>query len=353
MRIRVHGQNLLHNGSRRSLMRLSHVLPAVLAAALPALGATCDRTCLKSSLDQYLQAVLKHDPKAAPLSIGYRHTENALLTKLGEGAWKSVTSIGKVDRRYYDPVSEQAAFFGVLNEDAEPTVTTVRIRVEDRKITEAEWIIARRVAAGINGFDAQGKPQAYAFGPDNLALHPPEQRVVPPAQRLSREDLIAITNSYFDGITAHDGSMIMAHPACSRLENGQTVAGDPTARAGSPPPPPPAPGARAPSSCASGLQNFNLQNVAARRFPVVDTEAQIVLAYAVFIRRPGSPSRRNAFAEWFVIDTNKIRHVYSTMFYPPNDLPVPNWPPYDGNFPLPKELAPAPATQAGRGPERQ
>jgi hypothetical protein len=185
------------------------------------------------------------------------------------------------------------------------------------------------------------------FSPDNLALHPIEQRVVPPAQRLSREDLIAITNSYFDGITAHDGSMIMAHPGCSRLENGQTVSGDPDARPGSPPPVE-APGGRGRGSCASGLQNFNLTNVAARRFPVVDTEAQIVLAYAVFIRRPGSPSRRNAFAEWFVIDNNKIRHVYSTMFYPPNDQPVPNWPPYDGNFPLPKELA-SPAS-SGRGP---
>ena len=176
---------------------------------------------------------------------------------------------------------------------------------------------------------------------------------MPAAQRLSREELIAITNSYFDGITAHDGSMIMAHPGCSRLENGQTVSGDPTLalvrlrlllRLRE---------ARPPGSCASGLQNFNLQNVAARRFPVVDTEAQIVLAYAVFIRRPGSPSRRNAFAEWFVIDTNKIRHVYSAMYYPPNDLPVPNWPPYDGNFPLPAELAPPPAAQTGRGVAKQ
>jgi len=325
-------------------MRLSAVL--ALAAALPTFGAaTCDRACLKSSLDQYLQAVMKHDPSAAPLFLGYRHTENALLVKLGEGAWKSVTAIGTVDRRYYDPVSGQAAFFGVLNEGAEPTVTTVRIRVEDRKITEGEWIIARRVAAGINGFDAQGKPQAYAFSPDNLALHPIEQRVVVAAQRLSREELIAITNSYFDGITAHDGSMIMAHPGCSRVENGQTVSGDPSARPGSPPPPPPAPGARPAGSCSSGFQNFNLSNVAARRYPVVDTEAQIVLAYAVFIRRPGSPSRRNAFAEWFVIDTNKIRHVYSAMYYPPNDLPVPNWAPYDGNFPLPAELAPTPVAR--------
>lgn len=330
-------------------MRLSRLFATGFAAALPALAATCDRACLKTSLDQYLHAILKHDPEAAPLFLGYRHTENAVLVKRGEGAWKSITSIGKVDRRYYDPVTGQAAFFGVLNEGAEPTVTTVRIRVEDRKITEAEWIIARRVAAGINGFDAQGKPQAYAFGPDNLALYPLEQRVVPVGQRLSREELVAITNSYFDGITAHDGTLIMAHPGCSRLENGQTVAGDPTARPDSPPASP-APGARPGSSCASGLQNFNLQNVAARRFPVVDTEAQVVLAYAVFIRRPGSTSRRNAFAEWFAIDTNKIRHVYSTMFYPPNDLPVPNWPPYEGNFPLPAKLAAPSAAQARRGP---
>ncbi len=333
-------------------MRLSRFLAAAFISVLPALSATCDRACLKTSLDQYLQAIMKHDPTAAPLFLGYRHTENAVLVKLGEGAWKSVTSIGKVDRRYYDPVSGQAAFFGVLNEGEEPTVTTVRIRVEDRKITEGEWIIARRNAAGINGFDANGKPQAYAFSPDNLALHPPEQRVVPPAQRLTREELIAITNSYFDGITAHDGSKIMAHEGCSRLENGQTVSGDPTARAGSPPPPPPAPGARPAGSCASGLQNFNLANVGGRRFPVVDTEAQIVLAYAVFIRRPGSTSRRNAFAEWFIIDTNKIRHVYSAMYYPANDLPVPNWPPYEGNFPLPAELAPPGGYPTGRGPGR-
>jgi len=28
------------------------------------------------------------------------------------------------------------------------------------------------------------------------------------------------------------------------------------------------------------------------------------------------------------------------MFYPTPDAPVPNWPPYDGNWPLPAELAP-------------
>jgi hypothetical protein len=31
------------------------------------------------------------------------------------------------------------------------------------------------------------------------------------------------------------------------------------------------------------------------------------------------------------------------MFYPPPHLAVPNWPPYDGNWPLPESTVPAPA----------
>ena len=93
----------------------------------------------------------------------------------------------------------------------------------------------------------------------------------------------------------------------------------------------------------SGLQNFNGQMVVARRTPLVDEEAQVVLAYAVFIRRPGSPTPRNVFSEWFVIDEAKIRTIYTAMFYPPPELAVPNWPPYDGNWPLPATIVPAPA----------
>ena len=33
-------------------------------------------------------------------------------------------------------------------------------------------------------------------------------------------------------------------------------------------------------------------------------------------------------------DHGKIKSIYSAMFYPPDDLPVPNWPPYEGNFPI-------------------
>jgi len=63
-------------------------------------------------------------------------------------------------------------------------------------------------------------------------------------------------------------------------------------------------------------------------------------AMAVFLRRPGTATRRNVFSEWFYIDNGKIRTIYSAMFYPTSEVPVPNWPPYDGNWPLPAALAP-------------
>jgi hypothetical protein len=39
-------------------------------------------------------------------------------------------------------------------------------------------------------------------------------------------------------------------------------------------------------------------------------------------------------SELVYIDDAKIREIHAAMFYPAPKQPVPNWPPYDGNFPL-------------------
>jgi hypothetical protein len=104
----------------------------------------CDRACLKTTLDAYLNAVIKHDPSAAPLMPGFRQTENAIVVRPGAGLWKSMTGLGAVQRRYLDPVTGQAAFFGIIDEGSEKAVVTVRVKVDDRKISEAEWIMARK-----------------------------------------------------------------------------------------------------------------------------------------------------------------------------------------------------------------
>ena len=290
----------------------------------------CDRACLKTSLDQYLAAVVKHDPAAAPLFVGFRQTDNAVVVRPGTGVWKTVTGLGKTQRRYLDPVSGQAGYFGTVEESGKPAIVTVRVKVENRKITEAEWFIVRDGDPGLNGPATATQRAGNFFEPDNLAANPPPERIVPKAERLSREALIAITNSYFDGLTGRDGSLIIAHPGCMRLENGNTVTGRAGRGGGK--------GQEAVSDCTSGLTNFSAM-VVARRYPVVDEEANAVLAIGVFLRRPGATTRRNAFSEWFFIDNAKIRSIYSAMFYPPSDQPVPNWPPYDGNWPLPASFA--------------
>jgi hypothetical protein len=340
----------------RVLMRAALKRPFVYNAALRTLAVLlvcsvnlfaaandCDRACLKNSLDQYLNAVVKHDPSAAQLFVGFRQTENAIVVRSTTGVWKTVTGLGKVQRRYLDPVSGQAGYFGTVEEGSELAIATVRIKVENRKITEAEWLIARKNNPGLNGLTATGQPSGNFFDPDNLAANPPPDKPVAKEARSSREAMLAATNSYFDGITTHDGSIIMAYPGCNRTENGNTVTGrggrgGPAAKGG----------ATAVSDCTSNLATINVQMVAARRYPVVDEEAGVVLAIAVFLRKPGTATRRNAFSEWFVIENNKIRSIYSAMFYPEPQEPVPNWPPYDGNWPLPATLAVPVPPAAGR-----
>jgi len=304
----------------------------VATASLPLFAAAndCDRACLKTTIDQYLTAVVKHDPAAAPLFVGFRQTENAVVVRPGAGVWKSVTGLGKMQRRYLDAVSGQAAYFGIVEEGSNPAIVTVRVKVDNRKITEAEWLIARDGDPGLNGPATAKQASGNVFDTNNLIANPPPERTVPKADRLTREALVAITNSYFDGLTTHDGSIIIAHPGCNRLENGRAMTGAASGRGGK---------NGEPNDCTSGLTNFSAALVAARRYPVVDEDAQAVLAIAVFVRRPGVTTRRNVFSEWFFIDNAKIRNIYSAMFYPPPEQPVPNWPPYDGNWPLPASLA--------------
>jgi hypothetical protein len=285
-----------------------------------AYGAGCDRACLQAMLDQYLNAVVKHNPAAAPLSVGFRETENAMVRRPGSGLWKSAKALGKLQRRYFDSQSEQAGYFGTLEEESGPAIVTVRLKVDDRKISEAEWYVSRKGDAGI-GVSAGAQANAAFNDPDYLLAHPPVERVVPKGERLSRADMVAITNSYFDGLTAHDGTLIVAYPGCIRLENGVLT----TQR-------------KLPSGemtdCTSNGAMANIFAVTARRVPIVDEEAGVALGLGIFERKPGVAMRRNLFSEWFFIEQGKIRSIYSAMMYPEQEAMAPNWPPFDGNWPV-------------------
>lgn len=297
------------------------VVVGAAACSASAYAAGCDRECLKTALDQYLGAVIAHKPSAAPLAIGFRETENAKVTRPGSGLWQSAKALGKLQRRYFDPETAQAGYFGTLDEAAGPAIVTLRLKVDDRKITEAEWVISRKGDPGLGPLGG-GQANAAYNDPAYLIAHAPPEQIVPKAGRLSRADLIAITNSYFDGLSAHDGSLIRAHPGCVRVENGNLT----TQR--------PDPDGLGTTDCTSKGAMRNIFAVTARRYPIVDEEAGAVLGIVIFQRKPGVDMRRNLLSEWFYIDQGKIRSIYASMFYPDAEAMVPNWPPYDGNWPV-------------------
>jgi len=285
-----------------------------------AYGAVCDRACLKTTLDQYLTALVQHKPAGAPLSVGFRQTENAMVRRPGTGLWESTKGLGKLQLRYFDADSGQAGYFGTLEEMTGVAIVTLRLKVEDRKITEAEWVLSRKGDPGLGPLGG-GQANAAYNDVDYLLAHAPGERVAPKAGRVSRADLIAIANSYFDGLSAHDGKLIIAYPGCVRIENGALTTQRSLPAGGE-------------SDCTSEGAMANIFAVTARRYPIVDEEAGVVLGLALFERKPGVAMRRNLLAEWFYIEQGKIRSIYAAMFYPDQEAMAPNWPPYDGNWPV-------------------
>jgi hypothetical protein len=293
--------------------------------------ADCDRACLRDTLMRYMNAVATNEPDEAGIIVGFRQTENAVVTRVGSGTWQTVTALGDVQRHFMDPITGQAAWFGLVEESGEPAIVSVRIKVVGRQVTEAEWYIGREGMPGMAGDSATPAP----FDAANFRANPPPpERNVPRRDRLSRESLVGVTNSYFDAITTHNPDVMLIQPDCQRIENGRHITGRALPEGSDD-------GYQGRTVCSSGIRTtgrLNIAIVAGRRYPLVDEVQQVVLGLGVFIREPESVNRRLGLSEFFYIDDGLIAAVHAAMFYADALQPVPNWPPYNGNFALPRDL---------------
>ena len=298
--------------------------------AAPAEDPACGRACLGRLLDRYLSAMVAHDPDRASLDFTFRQTQNAVVIARGEGLWRDATGLGPVQRRYVDPETSTAAYFGTLIlGGGETAVAALRLHEKAGKVDEAEWNVSRAGDPGIS------EGQKAMFDAPTLLAEPPPEGSAPPDGRLTRDQLVFVANSYFDGITSANPRIIMAHPGCKRLENGLKTTGRPLPAGRE------SEGPRGVSDCTSGQGQFGISIVSGRRYPMADVDAQVVLAIATFTRTPNEPRRRNQLMEFFFVDHGRIRCIYAAFFYPPPAQPLPNWPPYDGNFPLPADFGAA------------
>ena len=291
---------------------LGAVIGCSLALAAPSAAAQdCDRACLRQVLDQYLAAVVKHDPASAPLAATFRYTENALEVRPGSGIWQTATALGPVQRRYLDPAGGQAVYFGLIAEGADSGIATLRIRVVNRRVTEGELVIGRKTT-GI--YSAEG-----------LAARPPVERSLAPGSTTPRDAMLAAAASYFDGLETKNGQAILAVAGCPRIENGVAMTGIRPGRGQG----------AAPvdlGDCSNMSAMGQIAEVVNRRYPVVDEEAGVVVGMGVFNRPPGAKRAngtlwpRNLLTEIFVVDKGRISAIYAAMHYLEPDVPTaPGW----------------------------
>src|SRR5215468_6503889 len=186
-------------------------------AAVRAQTGTCDRACLEGYVDKYLDALIAHDPKLLPLSRNVKFTENGVRLEVGDAEWKTV--IGKGSYRLFvtDPEAGQVAFIGTIREEARnpegsPSALALRLKVENRQITEIETLVIRSTAAPAGGrgaAPAASSAPAFTGAAVNLErLGSPNKlflETIPAAERMSRDDLIKTGNMYFSAMEKNDG----------------------------------------------------------------------------------------------------------------------------------------------------
>jgi hypothetical protein len=296
------------------------ILTGHLAASTGPIPLNCNRTCLEGLIDQYLAAVVAHDPKRLPLSEDAIYTENNQVLKVGDGFWKTAAGIGNYKHVFADPEFGQVGFMGTMQEAGAPLLMSLRLRIELGRITEIESIYFRPGGGGPNNIaamDQSGKAEDIWF------------KSIPPAQRLSRQEMIAIADGYFTGLQKNDGKGIQGtgtYPFtadCHRIENGA-----PTTNV-------PRPANETPGTinlfsmdCLSQFKMglyYVVQSIHHRRYPLVDAERGVVWAHSVFdqgtvnegtlsdgtkhrypgFNRPGSI----LVSEAFLIENGKIRRV--------------------------------------------
>ena len=296
------------------------------------MAAPCDRACLEGFVDLYLTALAANDPLHLPVTKTVKFTENGQKLELGDGLWNTMTGKGTYKLLIADPDAGEAAFFGTIREAGLPAILALRLKIENRKISEIETIVARQ-PSGAESLEKLG-------GPNPVFLE-----AIPPAERATRADLIKTANMYFSGIQLNDGKGVYPFTDdCNRIENGMQTTNNPSltmpsdVSSSQEKSPQRNDAVYSPAwSCAkqfqSGLLHF-VTRVRDRRFLVVDQERGLVVGFTFFDHAAGktrtfkTPDGRTVtsgpttpwtweIAELFKIEKGKIRQIEAVLDHCP------------------------------------
>jgi hypothetical protein len=321
-----------------ALLALSFAAPGF--PQTPASG-PCDRACLESFIDRYMDALIAHDPKRLPLSAKLKNTENGQRLNPGDGFWRTATAKGKYRLFVDEPQSGEIALITTMTEANVPVSVAIRLKIENRQIAEIETFVVR---TGLS--TGTGAAELEKLGSSN----PVFLATIPAAERASRDDLIKTANLYFTALEKNDGKGTYTFFAddCERMENGQQTTDNPNfrtgssftaaqggrgARGGEKQAAPPAGFNPASLGCKAQFQSgyFHfVTRIRDRRFVAVDTERGLVFSFVFFDHAAGKyreyamadgtgasngPTRPWTWelAEVFKIEKGKIRRIEALL----------------------------------------
>jgi hypothetical protein len=283
----------------------------------------CGHDCLEEFAERFLYGLTHHDVSAVPLAPNVRYTENGSVLAIGDALWATAEGLGDNRLVFTDPASGGIMLYAGVTESGLPSMLAARLKVENRQIAEIETSVLRRNA---------DDPAMASFA----VPRPIWKQQVPASRRVSRQALIDIANSYFEGITQGRGDITPFDPGCIRFENGGQMVlrtdegANPVMR----------------MSCqqqfAAGMLVI-VTSISHRRFLVIDEDDQVATAIVTFDHRgnlesvpmargrtvkPNGPFARPfsfLIFESFKIIDGKIRQIEATVFSVPYRM-NPGWP---------------------------
>ena len=319
-------------------MRMTALLTGALAALILAAGASayaapktaCGRACLTGFMDRYLKALQAHDPAGLPVSARLRFTEDGAPLQLGDGLWRTISGLRSFRLDFADPVEGRAGALVLVEENGNPALMALRLKVADGRITEVESVLARKGELQQLQTDLLTEPL------------PILKEAVPAGAASSRTELVAIVDKYFDAIEQADGGIVPFAEDGFRIENGVRTCNNPDG------PPPGAIAAFArmrTMKCADQLSTkifTYIKSVRPRRYVVVDQERGLVLGIFRF-NHPGDVPYADSpgfgrvsmaanpwavrptsalIAELFKIQDHKIQRVMAVITNVPYRMPT-------------------------------
>lgn len=250
-------------------MKASKAIALLLALGLVSAArvqaAQCNRACLDKTVDNYIAALVAHDPSKVKFSPDVKFVENITPMKPGDGLWKTA-SAGPTAFKIYvsDPISEQVGFLCVMQADNKPIELALRLKIVNGQITEAEHLIAPVTDRGAKNLQTP---------------RPAFLSKVPPDQRTPRDEMLKIGASYYEALVTADANDAPFADDCVRRENGMQTTSNP------PPAKPGGIGSTGALGCAAQLRTHTfdyIKRIEPRRVWIADPETGLVFGLSQF-----------------------------------------------------------------------